>query len=1212
MDNDDNVRAAFAPGGAYEVAEVERRANDVMIVAPAAGAGGAGAGAGAGAAEAEVEDDEPVFHGSPPMCPSTMFPEVLERGNWWPEGAAGFPRCSAVLCQRIPVALLDVIDGTVDAPLGKFGTSPAACYVEQLTAWFTWVVTTMFRRADKPLSRDRHVRAYIEWVPASMGSVGPAHALRAAEHLRRTLPPTGSPTPEDLSIILRTPGVTILENRLWLFVEAGINGSGGAADDDAHPSHPGPALFGLAREEARRIRREMRTKPWEGEPLGLRRDDKGRKGSSIFHTLAAQAWSNLMELAAGGARFGGTGVLSEAALVGATNDLGDPKFIWSPSRAFGQLAHELETSGLALMYPEQGNWNTGYARGAAGYAWPRPECVCAVDAVRLTTASFWRKQQPYVSLYKKAAAHLLAVGQSGEHALNRQALAVHGGVGLAREAAPGEIRAYRSDLHALRKGHLAMDAELMAAHGGRVPPAAEVRGLERVKLSAYIAQCMMPSPGLSEAGRAIMQWWGHEGYWQIPSRLANIRVQDARYSSLGNAIALLWTNLRVNCRVALRNVANLATILIGLGDASRHLDSGLHLMFLLGGPKEGGKSFMLAVLEILSIPDSVENSAYDSQRSADVDRNACDTISLRDEAQTTGAGKNDPGIAEARRVFKIQSTRPERTVAVLMHDKDGDRKRVKITSRREAVEVWATNFPGDVDPTTLSRFYPVHLDTLTAWATEAGVSLATEQAGDADLTLGDRAVQQTFVTLCHLRQATVYMVEKLIMVGALPDVTLEATTVIVNEIKRVRARVTSEGIVPQQERDTERVRAFARQLVHLNWFFTLYVLPGAPFYDQAFSPRHAPVIAPYLRDSEEIAWMAVSAFRHAFVNSFEEPVRAALRQIHIDRVAHGGGDWRGHFADPESSADCLGYLGTKDHPFEGTTYIEAPPPKAAQWEYACLGVGMDRLCDDVAAAVLSGMGVAIPPGDIRAVLDKWAGKRVRTPPYEWRPDRGQVFRAGERVDVFTLHIVMQNAPPRSGLKSGGGGGKPHRMVYVLSNTLYGSGLLATDPNSRTVNWNRICEHNALRETVAAAGHRHTGEGRSVALMVPDETNPYVPSLVPLVANPDRSMIVVNTNATGTYDRDFVTGPLEQLSQARTGLRRAHLNIPLDDFVTRRHFQKMAMDPTPDEVEECRPERVDEKLRQTPAYRQRVHARTAFVNETDDEELPPATDFFSNE
>lgn len=391
---------------------------------------------------------------------------------------------------------------------------------------------------------------------------------------------------------------------------------------------------------------------------------------------------------------------------------------------------------------------------------------------------------------------------------------------------------------------------------------------------------------VSNSGKFIQRWWR-------TAKHREIRHEQLRDLTVFGAFAT-----RLYFQINYHGVVSTAhdiifKVLIGCLDAYR-CDDGLHLNGLATGNSSTGKSFMFDTVKRWLIDGTVIEVTRKTAASDAVEPENPGAFSDRIKFyHEMPAGMIKEGIRENDQAAEMKSalTSAIVTTEYFREDADGNRRKSIIRNNVTGTLWGATNCGmSGISEAMGTRWLQMAMDEKSNEKRSIHACKEAERSKTAE----DHARDDVFAYECKWRQAAVWIVEKMIHVGLLPDVQMYAAVQIFSRlqkgIKKVRGK-TGKRVHP---RNLERCMIYARLFTIIAALERVFFVPDAPC--STGEPTGEPTeitnflnLRPFLVCTEEIALFVFTMMREQFFNS-----NAGKILKHIKTIWEQAGDQRGY------------------------------------------------------------------------------------------------------------------------------------------------------------------------------------------------------------------------------------------------------------------------------------------------------------------------------
>lgn len=378
---------------------------------------------------------------------------------------------------------------------------------------------------------------------------------------------------------------------------------------------------------------------------------------------------------------------------------------------------------------------------------------------------------------------------------------------------------------------------------------------------------------LSRPLMTMVSWYNKNVYDaerinRVFSPFMQISPIDSTMSVFGNMVVDIMTKLDLVSRVTTTHKQFLMCFVASM-DCYRH-DYGIKFNIIMAGPGASSKSFIMNLLEKLSIMDTISSITHETSKSRAGDEDQLDEVSLYDEypIRITGHDKNSGETGDA--IVKSSATSGRIASHVYVSDeKTGKRSfRVAYADVMRTIIGGTNEHPGKIPAALASRFEIVMMS-----ATGDTDRSIMESMNASQLSV-NREAKDAFVKQMCLYRYFVAMTFKLIQCQLLPPVD---TSVAMDTFSRGLRGLQQRGIVMDSPRFIERMIIFARVLTVMNAIHTLIL--GTTACSNANTPFNISMMkgmAPLLVCSEEIAIFVFTFFADTIVNPIETEVLMSL------------------------------------------------------------------------------------------------------------------------------------------------------------------------------------------------------------------------------------------------------------------------------------------------------------------------------------------------
>jgi len=429
----------------------------------------------------------------------------------------------------------------------------------------------------------------------------------------------------------------------------------------------------------------------------------------------------------------------------------------------------------------------------------------------------------------------------------------------------------RDDLNALASGEGALPLGMAATR----PMLREVyEELSRQQVVAYGEQCSMHISDISFTGKMLAGWYNARKEAGRPWLGVDAPLLDESLSLFGNWVAGM-TNGIENNQFASSCHAEVLLLWLGSLDAYRHSFGDLHFAALLYGDNSTSKSFQLKCVQDMLVRKTVFEMGRQTKASQYTDDDHNDEITVSEEAppEIMARDAKGGGAADQTAQMKEVMTKGERTCLTFCLSLSGRRMQRRVYSQHIKSYLFATNMtPEQIDAPMRSRMHEQHCMKHVRPG-----HMPSDMVGVlASLDARARGRAAAWRDSCHGRQYLHYVVEKLIGVSALSNVTTAAFDAVLCTFKNVlRDRFCLELHV----RTIERMLLLVRACTVQHALHCLYSVPGAsPHFRAPFALAQLLDIDPLLHDTEEMAYFVLRLCRTQLVPHERGIVLASLTQ----------------------------------------------------------------------------------------------------------------------------------------------------------------------------------------------------------------------------------------------------------------------------------------------------------------------------------------------
>lgn len=406
-------------------------------------------------------------------------------------------------------------------------------------------------------------------------------------------------------------------------------------------------------------------------------------------------------------------------------------------------------------------------------------------------------------------------------------------------------------------------------------------------VDAYSNSCMSAFSDVSERGRCLNNVVEKRKQANRLRFVDNYKFFDARFSFFGTQIVrkflqyeeLLDTHsAHVECHLVFTVIHGAYWYKLGLRN---------HLLF--HGEHGTSKSFALKMAEYYCSPMSITTVSSESAHADDVDVNENDEVHFYHEVPlekiSGGSGsKRKGGSGGGEGTDKCDAMKTQMSEGCLMRrvcevGEIGMPRRVRhVRSEKQKVFVLCTNSAArDLDRALKDRCICVYQVRRTRGDGETIASKQTDAAPSPE----KKRRQEILKSDIELRQAIIYHLEKLIMIGAVHEPTLVAFTHIWSRYVETLKRKFGIELGPRQ---TEKTMALVRTHVVVHAVEWLYCSPTSPAYGLSFNIYHLLLLNHMLKDTAEIVFFCLDLMRDQFIDPLQKSVYSALREQLVPRL----------------------------------------------------------------------------------------------------------------------------------------------------------------------------------------------------------------------------------------------------------------------------------------------------------------------------------------
>lgn len=322
----------------------------------------------------------------------------------------------------------------------------------------------------------------------------------------------------------------------------------------------------------------------------------------------------------------------------------------------------------------------------------------------------------------------------------------------------------------------------------------------------------------------------------------------------------------------------LLKLLLGSFDVAREAGNGqIHYSAILAGPNSTSKSYVFTLLEDLLIPGTVDRATRRTENSFTYNRDQGCRVLIEHEMSADFFGDSSSRKDSSARTSQTKEilTSHEATTEACQYV-DGERVMVETRSRAHLCYLAATNDwsvgqskagESNRDSALVSRFDVIFP---TRGGNVDNKSIMALMAADRDPTTLERQGKAQLVQWVRTMQQTNYWVHRMIHVGAIQPVNLDAVHAVVDQYS-VYSQMAPRVI--------ERIVIMARQCCIQTAVMTHYGYTASPRVGQPPQPSHLHELEPLLVVTAEQAKFALGLYEADLCNSVAEPFAIALRKL---------------------------------------------------------------------------------------------------------------------------------------------------------------------------------------------------------------------------------------------------------------------------------------------------------------------------------------------
>lgn len=320
----------------------------------------------------------------------------------------------------------------------------------------------------------------------------------------------------------------------------------------------------------------------------------------------------------------------------------------------------------------------------------------------------------------------------------------------------------------------------------------------------------------------------------------------------------------------------LLKLFLGSLDVAREAGNGqIHYSSILAGPNSTSKSYVFTLLEELLVPGTVDRATRRTENSFMYNRDQGCRVLIDHEMSADFFGETHKDGSMRTAQTKEILTSHEATTEACQYV-DGQRVMVESRSRAHLCYLAATNDwsigqtnkgESTRDSALVSRFDVIFP---TRGGTVEHKSIMALMAADRDPSSVEREGKDALATWVRAVQQVNYWVHRLIYLGGMQPVNLDAAHAVVNQYSARHA------VSP---RTIERVIIIARQCCIFAAITQHYGFEGSPRAGQSPAPDHVPELEPHLIVTAEQAKFALGLFETDLCSHIAEPFSLALQSL---------------------------------------------------------------------------------------------------------------------------------------------------------------------------------------------------------------------------------------------------------------------------------------------------------------------------------------------
>ena len=384
------------------------------------------------------------------------------------------------------------------------------------------------------------------------------------------------------------------------------------------------------------------------------------------------------------------------------------------------------------------------------------------------------------------------------------------------------------------------------------------------------SRCLNPDANISEKGKIILRWARERN----PPEYKILRKYNHDLSLFANRVIKIMEEAE---QLHLISTAHREYYLIMHArlDAYRR-NFGLHLNVFQTGEGATSKSFLFDLMKDGSITGTIDQLTYETAKANAVDGNRSDVITVCHEAPPgmfrSSKNKNMDNGMEA--MFKERLTSQHVSCKTFYMDEATGKRSQRVT-KSECIGVWmgATNDdPDDVEEALRTRFYWGNFEKQKRFGKDIDDCIN----GARSLSREDKLRRDQSNHEWKEEQYRVYLIEKMIWVGAIKDVEMSAFYILKQRFKK---KYHGESVRTAETRDWERIYIFARIQAICTALAAVFQVEGGEYYNQPFEVEQLLAVEPHLVVTEEMVYFTLTMMDSQFVHPAEHKILNKLYHL---------------------------------------------------------------------------------------------------------------------------------------------------------------------------------------------------------------------------------------------------------------------------------------------------------------------------------------------